>query len=248
MLLAESSVTNGTIHHSALGTSIIGRVNSQVNSEQSPVGRPAAVPASRAERKRNELRQEIIDNAFACFADNGYHATGIADIATRMGIGHGTFYRYFENKRDIIGHVLDDVLARITDTLAAENAPEAATTLQEYRDQTGRIADSFIDILLDDPRVARIVLFEATSVDAELTERFFGFIDAAAALTGAYLAHGVELGYLRPGLDVDYTARAINGMIIAAALNGIRDPEPGTQRRFANAIRQLMYDGIAPSP
>lgn len=193
------------------------------------------------------MRQEIIDNAFACFADNGYHATGIADIAARIGIGHGTFYRYFQNKRDIIGHVLDDVLASITQALAAENAPEAATTLQEYRDQTGRIADAFIDLLLDDPRVARIVLFEATSVNAELTERFFGFIDAAAALTAGYLARGVELGYLRPGLDVDYTARAINGMIIAAALNGIRDPKPDTQKRFADAVRQLMYDGITSS-
>jgi AcrR family transcriptional regulator len=215
-------------------------------------GRPgvAAVtsPASRAERKRNELRQDIIDTAFACFADDGYHATGIADIAARMGIGHGTFYRYFQNKRDIIGHVLDHVLARITQALAAENAPEAATTLQEYRDQSGRIADAFIELLLDDPRVARIVLFEATSVDPELTERFLDFLDAAAALNAAYLAHGVELGYLRADLDVEYTARAINGMIIAAALNGIRDPKPQTQQRFANAVRQLMYDGIAATP
>jgi AcrR family transcriptional regulator len=218
-----------------------------VNTAGPPTTEAVAAPASRAERKRNELRQEIIDTAFACFADNGYHATGIADIAACMGIGHGTFYRYFQNKRDIIGQVLDSVLARITQALAAENAPEAAATLQEYRDQTGRIADAFTDLLLDDPRVARIVLFEATSVDPELTERFLDFIDAAAALNAAYLARGVELGYLRPDLDVEYTARAINGMIIAAALNGIRDPKPATQKRFANAVRQLMYEGMTSS-
>jgi AcrR family transcriptional regulator len=29
-------------------------------------------------------------------------------LAEREGIGHGTFYRYFENKRDIVDHVIDD--------------------------------------------------------------------------------------------------------------------------------------------
>src|SRR5581483_1391867 len=53
------------------------------------------VTMSLAERRKAELRREIIDAAFTCFAENGYHATGIADIAARLGIGHGTFYRYF---------------------------------------------------------------------------------------------------------------------------------------------------------
>ncbi|MET0796373.1 MAG: helix-turn-helix domain-containing protein, partial [Rhodococcus sp. (in: high G+C Gram-positive bacteria)] len=67
---------------------------------------------TRAERKKAELRREIIDASFECFAKRGYHATGIADIATTLGIGHGTFYRYFENKRDIIDHVIDDLIAK----------------------------------------------------------------------------------------------------------------------------------------
>ncbi|WP_241199177.1 helix-turn-helix domain-containing protein [Rhodococcus sp. NJ-530] len=44
---------------------------------------------TRAERKKAELRREIIDASFECFAQRGYHATGIADIATTLGIGHG---------------------------------------------------------------------------------------------------------------------------------------------------------------
>ena len=35
--------------------------------------------------------------------------TAIADIAKRLGIGHGTFYRHFKNKRDILDHVIDEV-------------------------------------------------------------------------------------------------------------------------------------------
>ena len=65
-----------------------------------------------SQRKRHELREEIVDAAFAEFAERGYHDTGIADIARRLGIGHGTFYRYFENKRDILDHVVTRLMPR----------------------------------------------------------------------------------------------------------------------------------------
>ena len=74
----------------------------------SPTDTSLGETLSRAERKKQELRREIIDAAFDCFAEQGYHATGIADIATRLGIGHGTFYRYFENKRDLVVKVIED--------------------------------------------------------------------------------------------------------------------------------------------
>lgn len=84
---------------------------------------------SRVERKKREMRQEILDSAFACFAEQGYHATGVADIAGRIGIGHGTFYRYFKSKRDIIEHVIDDVTGQIFEAIGAENAAASPTTL-----------------------------------------------------------------------------------------------------------------------
>lgn len=202
-------------------------------------------PASRAERRKQELRREIIDAAFDCFADLGYHATGISDIATRLGIGHGTFYRYFENKRDIVDHVIDDLVARIVTALTEENAPDAVSTLDDYRAQSERIGDALGRILGEDPRVPRLLLFEAAGIDKAMADRVLDFFDTATALTAAYLSHGVELGYLRADLDVENTARAINGMIMAAAISVFRRPEAAGQRALSEAIRRVMYDGIA---
>ena len=204
----------------------------------------SAQPVSRAERKKQELRREIIDAAFDCFAERGYHATGIADVATRLGIGHGTFYRYFENKRDIVDHVIDDLVGRITGALTAENAPDAVSTLDAYRAQSARIGESLARIFGEDPRVARLLLFEAPGIDRAMAERILDLFDVAATLTAAYLSHGVELGYLRADLDVGNTARAINGMILGSAVSSLRTPEPEHQRRLSEAVRRLMYDGI----
>lgn len=202
---------------------------------------------TRAERRKLETRQEILEAAFDCFAEHGYHGTGIADIAERLGMGHGTFYRYFENKRDIVEHVVADVMAHVLTTLQEENAPDAVSSLEEYRAQTDRIAEALIDILLRDPRVPRLLLLEAPGVDAAMAERVLDFIDGAAMLTAEYLRHGVEFGYLRDDLDVDVTARAINGLILSGALTGVRNDDRDAARAYAHAAVRVMYDGISAS-
>jgi len=203
---------------------------------------------TRVERRKLETRREIIEAAFDCFSERGYHATGIADIAARLGIGHGTFYRYFENKRDIVEHVISDLIERVLQALTAENAPDAVSTLEDYRTQSARIGESLGRIILEDPRIPRMLLLEAPGIDPAMGERILDFFELAATLTAAYLQHGVELGYLRADLDVDGTARAINGMILGSALAAARKPDPDDQRRLSEAIRRVMYDGIAARP
>ncbi|MFC3963026.1 TetR/AcrR family transcriptional regulator [Nocardia jiangsuensis] len=200
-------------------------------------------PSTRADRRKAELRRDIIDTAFVCFAEKGYHATGIADIATELGIGHGTFYRYFSNKREIIDHVIDDLAARIVTALATENSPDAAETLDDYRAQIERIGAALTVILVQDRRVAQLLLFHATGIDDELTARLYGLLDTADALTAGYLEHGVDRGYLRADLDTANTAKAVTGMLLAAVLHGLRDPE-GDVRALAEAIRRLLVDGV----
>ncbi|NKY29694.1 TetR/AcrR family transcriptional regulator [Nocardia gamkensis] len=216
-------------HHSVCDDCIIGKVTK---------------PSTRAERRKAELRQEIIDTAFVCFAEKGYHATGIADIAGQLGIGHGTFYRYFSNKRDIIDHVIDDLAARIIAALGTENAPDAAASLDEYRAQIDRIGVALTEILLADRRVAQLLLFHATGIDDELTQRLYGLLDTADALTAGYLDHGVEQGYLRADLDTLNTARAVTGMLIAGIVYSLREPDEASIAGLTEAIRRLLVDGV----
>ncbi len=207
----------------------------------------ATSSSSRAELRKAELRREIVEASFDCFAEQGYHATGIADVAARLGIGHGTFYRYFANKRDIVEHVIDDLIARILAALADENAPDAVSTLEDYRLQSARIGEAVAALIGADPRVPRLLLLEAPGVDAELRERVLDFIESMSDVTAAYLAHGVDLGYLRADLDIGASARAINGMILGAVLHGVRHHDAESQAELARAIQRLMYDGIAAS-
>lgn len=201
---------------------------------------------SRAERNRLQLRADIIQAAFEEFSARGYHQTAISDIAKRLGIGHGTFYRYFENKRDILEHVINDVSARIMAALSAENAPTATASLEDYREQTARIAKRLTGILAENPAMARLVLFEATSIDPQMTERLLDLLDWGGKLTAAYMENGVRLGFFREDMDTEATGHAVVGMILASVLRFLRAPEDREeQKRLGEAIQRLLVDGVA---
>jgi AcrR family transcriptional regulator len=61
-----------------------------------------------SEIRRESRRQEILQAALACFSEDGFHQTGMADIVRRSGMSHGAVYGYFQSKDDIIEALADD--------------------------------------------------------------------------------------------------------------------------------------------
>ncbi|MBN2027283.1 MAG: TetR/AcrR family transcriptional regulator [Actinobacteria bacterium] len=62
------------------------------------------------DRSRETLRR-IVDAASEVFADKGYDKATVAEIISRAGIGHGTFWLYFHNKEDLLRYMLQDMIA-----------------------------------------------------------------------------------------------------------------------------------------
>ena len=179
------------------------------------------------------------------FSERGYHQTGISHIARRLGIGHGTFYRYFENKRDILEHVIDSVCDKIRLAMAEANAPTASKTLEDYEAQLARLGVSLSRILHETPGLFRILLLEATSIDPEMTRRITDFFDWCARQVDAYFENGMRQGFLRSDLDRQATAHVLVGMIFSTILMTINAGDPDLLKRMNYAVRRILLDGIA---
>jgi AcrR family transcriptional regulator len=189
-------------------------------------------------------RDEIVRAALAIFAERGYHPTGIADIAAALEMGHGTFYRYFRNKRDIVSHVLVHVLERLNEAVADEN-PDDADTLDECRAQFTRVGDNLFGFFTGDPALARFFFVEALAVDREFTAAVAAGLSTFGRTTQAYLANGVAKGFLRADLDLRVTTRAVNGMVLAAAIDAFESTDPASARdRWLTSGVELILRGV----
>ena len=60
-----------------------------------------------------------------CFEARGYDATTTAAIAADAGVGVGTLYGYFTDKRAILLEVLDATVNQIADHVVAQLEPAA---------------------------------------------------------------------------------------------------------------------------
>jgi AcrR family transcriptional regulator len=79
-------------------------------------GFPEPPPGNEIENETNpkDIRKaEIIKAAIQAFSRKGYHRTKVSDITKEVGISTGTFYIYFENKRELFIEVVEDVFRHI---------------------------------------------------------------------------------------------------------------------------------------
>lgn len=73
----------------------------------------------RFQRRKADRPAEITAAAMAAFAENGYDATRVDDVARRAGISKGLLYRYFETKEDLFKAVIRGFVSPQVATLAA---------------------------------------------------------------------------------------------------------------------------------
>jgi AcrR family transcriptional regulator len=84
------------------------------------------------ERKKEQTRRTIEDAAFTLFAQRGYQATTVADIAAAADIAPRTFFAYFRSKEDVVFGDVTESFAALEHRLDAR--PTAETTFEALRD------------------------------------------------------------------------------------------------------------------
>lgn len=96
---------------------------------------------SSGETLGEERREQILNAAAVVFAQRGFHAARMDDVAAEAGVSKGTLYWYFEGKDDLIQSLLDRMLA--------QELAQAETFLE--MDITARAKlDRLMDLVIED--------------------------------------------------------------------------------------------------
>lgn len=77
--------------------------------------------------KKATTRRSIQEQALRLFAEKGYDATTVEDIARAAGVSHMTFFRYFPRKEEVVEYdEYDPMLADLVASRPAGESPLAA--------------------------------------------------------------------------------------------------------------------------
>lgn len=197
------------------------------------------LPPQRVEARR----AQIIEAATLVFARHGYAVAQVADIAKALGIGHGTVYRYFKDKRALFQSVVEHGLAQVAEILSRE--PPGANTLQEYALQMGRIGEQLYALVTGKDALFTLLLREVVAPDPEAAENMQQAVHMLAQFTRAYIQHGVDVGFLRRDLDLDVAAYAFNALTFEGARQILASPDrEAAKAAWLRTIPPLLLQGM----
>jgi AcrR family transcriptional regulator len=96
--------------------------------EATPVVQACSPTAGRRERKKQRTREALVDSAFRLFAEKGFEATTVEEIADAVDVSSRTFFRYFASKEDVLLTFQDEQFGAMKAAFAARPADEPVIT------------------------------------------------------------------------------------------------------------------------
>lgn len=186
-------------------------------------------------------RDQLLHCAKAMFAEQGYHATNVADIIAAAGVARGTFYLYFESKRQIFDAIVDGLLHDIDQRIAViELGPNAHPPIEQLRTNLRRV----LTLILEDRHLVQILLFQAVGLDHDCQRKLDHFYQSVRDQIEAALRMGMLMGLVR-SCEARLAAAAILGAIQGVVALAAR-PEPPHQPGVAvePMIDQILGLGL----
>jgi AcrR family transcriptional regulator len=167
---------------------------------------------------RHEKRKEIGLVALDHFAQKGFAASSISQVAKAAGVGKGTIYEYFQSKDDLISFTLELYVEKIEESVSSMlvGIPNPKERIRHYIFEV-------IETFMNDPRTMGLLvaIFQMLIADKEgsgKTNLLRGMFQRARQTIATFITEGVSKGMFRPEARQEAETIAIN---MIAYLDGI---------------------------
>lgn len=173
------------------------------------------------QQRSEETHNRILAAAETCFAENGYDATGVAEICQSAGVSKGAFYHHFSSKQEVFLELLNRWLENTDQQLAMfketdSNVPNTISSMAVIPQYILGAADQHLPIYLEflTQAVREPQIWQAAVEPYHRYSEFFAQV----------IQSGIEEGSLRP-MDVQIGARVLISFAVGVLLQGLFDPD-----------------------
>lgn len=183
------------------------------------------------ERKKAQTRDALVAAALGLFAERGYDATTIEDIADAADVSPRTFFRYFASKDDVLFSGFPDATTEFLELLDARPTDEPVISSLRHA------ALELSHRELDDVDATRLILSLVTDTKS-LADTYLGLLGSIEAMVVEWAARrlGTSTSDLRPRL-LAAAAMAARRAAVDTWLRG--DTDADLQELLAEALDRL---------
>ena len=197
------------------------------------------------ERVVSTRKNEILALARTMFADRGYTATSMRDLAEASGVLPGSLYAHFRSKADLADQI---VMAFFVDLLPEQQAVYDGPGSGAVR--FALMIDRVYAICERHHEAVRILHYDWKALSAiDQLEDMRQATDRTLDLWGDVARAGVEDGSIQPDIDPEYMVRIVtstlHGMIDRGRYQNRKAPEADLSG--ADTLRRCLLLGVATS-
>jgi len=178
-------------------------------------GTPPSDQGARWRRRKDARPQEILEAALSVFAEKGFAAARMDDIAVRARVSKGTIYLYFESKEAVFRALVREMLVpRLAEaaSMVRDHQGSAPALLAQILRTLGHFVSTSDRVVLPKMVIAEAGNFPdlAHIYREELVER-------GMALFGSVIETGIARGEFRP-IAVEHAVRLCFAPLLLAAI------------------------------
>jgi AcrR family transcriptional regulator len=183
-----------------------------------------------------QTRAKLLAAARRAFADLGYAKARVEDIVSRAGVGHGTFYAYFPNKRAALTALLRENAATL---LEAAAEPWGSG---DIRASLVSVLDGLADLYERDADLMGLSN-EAATHDPELGAVFDDVRNQFVARVARNIERAQAAGLARP-VDATTAATAVVAMAERTLFLRVARAEPPDRALTVHTLADLWYHAL----
>ncbi len=208
-------------------------------------------PGGKRDQNRKRRREQIASAAQPLFVEHGVDVTTIDQIVAAAGVAKGSFYRYFEDKDDLVRVMFDPLYQAVAAALdRCGAAVRGARKLADFSAAHEALAAELAPHIANNPALVRIYLQESRG-PAHGARVAIAELSRAVAQRAIELAErGHQSDVFRADVPPAVSALAVVGAIERLAAWYLDHPEQleATPAELGRGLVALMMEGMVAKP
>lgn len=149
---------------------------------------------------RTQRREQVAAAAVDLFIRDGFHATGVREIAQQAGVSPGAVLTYFRDKEEILFYIFDKEQSKAEEHLAETLAQirRTATPQTDPREIIEQVVDTLLNAIDGVSRFTLLAYQETKSLRQEWREELFARERRIQDLLMEAMSYGVRQGMFAP--------------------------------------------------